>query len=442
MSKSTTLLFRSGIFLFLLAEMGLNSGIRTEAGGPKLQPIVARCGPISGVLLSKSAANADWQVIREDQPIRKDTLLIALPDAEVYSGNKTVTMTMLADVGHRGPLPVYESAVKIHQNPKVDMDVTLDRGIVVFSNAKEKGSAKVQLRFQDQSWLLTLHSPGTRVGMEIYGRHAAGRPTFVKIDGKVTVADSPTIDLYLLVLKGNVSALTDRQEVALDAPPGQAKMHWDNLGKKVQVTYLDKLPPTLLPTTAEEKLVYQNICAWARQLADRPIDTVLEELLDSKSHFERKGAVVCLGALDKLQRLVEVLAGSKHADARDKSIVVLRNFIGRGPGQIERVYDFLIKTRKLSDAQAKSALHLLIGFDDEERLQPSTYEVLIDCLKHSKLAIRELARWHLIRLVPDGKKINYDAAAAAEERERALAEWRALVPVGQLPPNLRPKQKK
>src|SRR5207253_2884304 len=137
---------------------------------------------------------------------------------------------------------------------------------------------------------------------------------------------------------------------------------------------------------------------------------------------------------------VDVLGASKHADARDKSIVVLRNFIGRGLGQIEKVYDFLITNRKLSDAQAKTSLHLLIGFDDVERLQPVTYEVLIDCLKHSKLPVRELARWHLIRLVPDGKKINYDAAAPAKERQRAIAEWRALVPTGQLPPNLRPKK--
>jgi hypothetical protein len=439
MSTSTARLFRISVWALLLAGVGWSWPNRGEAG-VKMQPIVARCGPIPGVLLGKSAKGTDWQVIREDQPIRKDMLVVALPDATIYSGNKAITMKMLADVGMRGPLPVFESAAFVHENPKVDMDVSLDRGIVVFVNEKAKGAAKVKLRFFDQSWLLTLHSPGTTVGMEVYGRHPAGKPNFIAKDGKCILPDPPTIDLYLLVLKGDVSVLTKKQEVALDAPPGPAKIHWDNLGKTIRVIHLDKLPPTLLPTSNAEKKLYENLCTWARRLADRPIDAVLEESLESKNPYERKAAAVVLGALDKLGRLVDVLAASKHADARDRSIVVLRNFIGRGPGQVEKVYDFLRTIRKLNDAQAKTALHLLIGFDDEERMQPVTYEVLIDCLKHSKLAVREAARWHLIRLVPDGKKINYDADAPPEERERAIAEWRALVPAGQLPPNLRPKK--
>src|SRR6516165_6030244 len=143
MSTSTARLFRLSFCALLL--VGSAWAIRSEAGA-KLAPIVARCGPIPGVLLGKSSSAADWKVIGEDEPIRKDTLLVALPDATIYSGNKAVTVTMLADVGHRGPLPVFESAIVIHDNPKVDLDVTLDRGIVVFSNAKEKGSAKVKLR--------------------------------------------------------------------------------------------------------------------------------------------------------------------------------------------------------------------------------------------------------------------------------------------------------
>jgi hypothetical protein len=439
MSKSPAFVFRVG-FIFLLTGWPWFQVFKTEAGGLKLQPIVARCGPIPGLLLGKSTPAADWQIIHEDEPIRKDMLLLALPDAKIYSGNKTVTMTMLTDTGKRGPLPVYESAVFVHENPKFDLDVTLDRGIVAFYNAKEKGLAKVHLRFHDQSWVLTLQSPGTTVGMEVYGRHAPGTPKFVKIDGKVTLPDPPTIDLFLLVVKGSVSVLTAKEELALDAPPGPAKMHWNNQDKRIGVIQLKKLPPTIRPTTAEEKKFHEKLCAWARHLGEGSLDAALEKSLKSKDPYERKGAVVCLGAMDKLQRLVDVLGGSKHADERDKSIVVLRNFIGRGKGQIEKVYEFLRKERTLSDAQAKTALHLLLGFDEEEQKQPVTYEVLIDLLKHSKLGVRELARWHLIRLVPEGKKIAYDANAPAKERQRAIAEWRALVPIGQLPPNLRPKK--
>jgi hypothetical protein len=52
---------------------------------------------------------------------------------------------------------------------------------------------------------------------------------------------------------------------------------------------------------------------------------------------------------------------------------------------------------------------------------------------------RELARWHLVRLVPEGASIKYDAAAPEAERLQAIAEWRRLVPPGELPPP--PKKK-
>jgi hypothetical protein len=42
-------------------------------------------------------------------------------------------------------------------------------------------------------------------------------------------------------------------------------------------------------------------------------------------------------------------------------------------------------------------------------------------------------------LVPDGKSIAYDAAAAEGQRLQAIAQWRRLIPEGQLPPP--PKKK-
>jgi hypothetical protein len=47
--------------------------------------------------------------------------------------------------------------------------------------------------------------------------------------------------------------------------------------------------------------------------------------------------------------------------------------------------------------------------------------------------MRELARWHLVRLVHGGNKIAYDAAAPEPQRVQAIAEWRRLVPEGELP---------
>jgi hypothetical protein len=79
-------------------------------------------------------------------------------------------------------------------------------------------------------------------------------------------------------------------------------------------------------------------------------------------------------------------------------------------------------------------VQLLHSYGDKELARPETYETLIDYLAHEKLAVRNLAYWHLYRLVPDGRKIGYDAMAAKEARDRAIEQWRKLVPPGKLPP--------
>jgi hypothetical protein len=39
----------------------------------------------------------------------------------------------------------------------------------------------------------------------------------------------------------------------------------------------------------------------------------------------------------------------------------------------------------------------------------------------------------LTRLVPDGNKISYDPAGGDEDQERAVKEWKRLVPDGKVP---------
>jgi hypothetical protein len=403
------------------------------------QTPAGKCESVPGVLVGRKDPASDWRLFKENDPIPTDVLLVALPEANIKSRNGAVRLGMLADIGMRGPLPVFESALRIHDSKGVDLDLTLDRGIAVFTNLKKKGAAKVRVRFLDQVWDLTLAAPGTHMGLEIYGRHAPGIPKFITDEGKLKAADVPTMNVYLLVRTGHAMIMTGTQEIALDAPPGPAKIHWDSIARRLHVEYLDKQPPTLRPSTPEEMDHYKKICAFARELAERPLDDVLEDALKSADPVHHNGAVVCLAALDKVPKLCEVLGTSKYADARDRCIVVMRNWIGRGPGQVEKLYRFFVDSRKMTPVQTRTAIHLLYGFDDDEQRQPFTYEMLIDLLKHSKMGVREAARWHLVRLVPEGKKIDYDAGAPPEQRQRAIEQWRALVPTGQLPPKMKSK---
>jgi hypothetical protein len=206
------------------------------------------------------------------------------------------------------------------------------------------------------------------------------------------------------------------------------------VSKEPEVRRLEKLPEGIRPLDDKEEKVYQEICHCASALGGgKEIGATLDLLLKSETKIDRLLGVTAAGATDDLPRVLHALADPKHADLRDHTVLVLRSWIGRGPGQVEKLHDAL-RAAKYSDVQAKTIIRLLFGFSAEERANAATYDLLIGYLKHSRLPVRELARWHLFRLTPLAREIPYDAAAPAAERQRAYDAWRARVPEGKLPP--------
>jgi hypothetical protein len=147
-----------------------------------------------------------------------------------------------------------------------------------------------------------------------------------------------------------------------------------------------------------------------------------------------------MGAVDDLSRLTDAL-GDASGEVRELAVYALRHWIGTGPKEDKELYQFLVKQKKYSPAQAEIVVQLLHGFGDNALSQKETFETLIAYLKHSKLAIRELAWWHLVRVYPDGKKIAYDPNAAAADREKSAQEWQKLVDDGKLPRTTKPGEK-
>ena len=113
-------------------------------------------------------------------------------------------------------------------------------------------------------------------------------------------------------------------------------------------------------------------------------------------------------------------------------IDALFHYIGRGSAEDVRLYESLV-AENLKPGQAGIIMDLLHGMSAEARLRPETYDALITYLQSDQLAIRELAAMNLYGLVPQGRSIAFDAAAPAEQRARAQAAWRKLIPEGQVP---------
>jgi hypothetical protein len=389
-----------------------------RAGGP------AQIEAVRGILLA-SPDGKEWKSLASGASVPVGQALLALFDADIRSSNGAVALRLRSDLGEVGPLPALEAVARIGENPKADLDVTLDRGVIVFRNMKKEGAATIALHFggiPGNGLRLTLHEPGTKMGVEAYSRHAPGIEAMTD--------DQPTQFVFMLVSEGSVEISHDEKTVSLKAPPGPAFLRWDSIVKSPEIVFLKTLPEWA-HRTPEETKAHERLGAAlaAATTSDSPVQAAAK-LAKGDDALYRKAGVVALGALDRLDELGKLLDSSKEADVRDQTILVLRHWLGRQPGQIKKLESALAQAG-LSANQAATVLTLLVGFDQAAKDRPGTYALLLGELDHPHLAIRSLAAWHLRRLVPAGSSIAYDAAAT--DRTAAVAEWRRLIPAGELP---------
>src|SRR5262249_33463075 len=161
---------------------------------------------------------------------------------------------------------------------------------------------------------------------------------------------------------------------------------WDSIaGAEASVQRLDKLPawadPDVKPSPeAQEK--EKRLAKYREMLTKEPPEKLIAGLLKSKDAGERRMAVISLGAFDDMAGLADAFSHADYPDVRDNVITVVRHWLGRGPGQDQKFYDFLLKERKYTPAHALIALRLMHSFDDKDLERPETYEALIAYLMH------------------------------------------------------------
>ena len=419
----------------------------SRSAGPEPRTPLGVCSSADGTLLARESEGKDWRVVPQKDPVSSRDALLALPGlrAAIETEPKGIGLTLIGGMPQLSPSPVLQSEVVLHDSRAYDLDVTLRQGRVVIENTRDKGPAHVWLRLPGFAWQLTLLEPGTRVGLEVYGRWPLGVP-FTK---EPKPWDEPTKVVLLLMLKGKANLATDSHAYELSAPPGPAFIQWDSVaGEAAAPERLKELPAWADPNVsvpAEGKAVEAAAEAYRQELKKTGLpEAALQTLLDAaagekdkpRAAMMREFAVLGLGALDDTARVAELLADPHSADVRDAAVVALRMWIGAYPGRDLELYHLLQDRLGYTEPQAETVLDLLhTPFDPEK---PATYEALIRLLQHPKLAVRELARWHLYRLTRVGKDIAYDPAAPDEERDKAVKAWRELIPSGQLPKEIKP----
>lgn len=427
---------RSGVVAFaavmtmLCAQQFLTAAPPGEAFRQQ-KVVVGQTVIVPGFLFHREGET--WKHLLPLAEIHADDLIVALPFGGINSKNKNVRITLLSDLARISPYPILESAVILHQTD-LDLDFTLNRGRVDVTNTRRSGESKIRVRFQKQVWELTLGNKA-RVAFELFGRWPAGSPF-----SKTPKADEgPTLDLVMLVKEGEVDVKADGRQFAMKAPPGAAYLHWDSVPPFEETPrLLDALPAwsklvVNIPNNLGDLASLLNAIRNRAREGNITVEDTISGLLNEDNPTAHRIAVYALGGLDDLPHLIDALSSSKYPDVRDLSVIALRHWIGRAEGQDQKLYEALLK-KGYSEKSATMVMNLLHSFSDRQKASPATYETLIDLLQDENPAIRQLANWHLTRLVPKGQDIKFNPLGTAEERQAGHKKWMELIPAGKLPP--------
>jgi hypothetical protein len=383
--------------------------------------------------LRRESPDKPWQVVRENEALNTGDLLISGTQGSLISANGAVKLSTMASMTGIKEFPIHETAIILHEAKDVDLDFTLDRGRVEIENVKKSGAAHVRIHVGTHVAVITFPEPGDRMVDEVFGRW--GRGVHFKKNPKPE--DVPDIAVLALALKGDIEIKGTHHVVDLKAPPGPALLVLNHFGDhSVPVPEHVKEVPAWAkdggqPEEDEKRLAVAK--KFRELLMKKPVSEAVSDLAKSDSIDAQRTAIFIMGALDDLESLCKTMESTKNQEVFDAGVVALRHWIGRCPGQDQKLYKGAIEKGKLTPAQAETVLDLLHSYGEADLDKPETYEMLISYLKSDHLAIRGLAYWHLERLVPDGKKIGYSPLASKEQRDKAIHAWQELLPEGTLP---------
>lgn len=407
---------------------------------PVRRIIVGKALSPDATMSARPANGNQFRTLAEKDDLYAGDLIVSLPNGTIVSRNGAATLKALSDFDGRSPLPVLETAVSLNDPKDSDLDFVLDRGRVDITNTKASGSATVIVRFWDQVWKIILDEPNTRVALELCGRWPSGtRFKLAEPGSDFSKSPAPVTTAVLLVLNGSASVNVGSVTLALRSPPGPAELRWNSLtGARPQSLKLDKLPDWAEPEAKLSEQGKKVAAAVEKFRQARAIDPAkaIDAFLASSDPIEQRVALVCLGGLDDLQKMGKALSECKSAEEWDFGITIIRHWLGRARGQEQRLYSTLVELRGYTPDQAKAILQMLFGFSEADLQRPETYEVLIEYLTHERSGIRNLAMWHLVRLVPQGKEIPFKPNGTAQENEKVYESWKKLIPNGKLPPAL------
>jgi hypothetical protein len=347
-----------------------------------------------------------------------------------------------------------ESRVLLHDNPDLAADLTLERGRVFLRNPQKKElTARVRIENPTnpelrEVWDLTLEQDA-QVLVDVVYFYPLEEPFFPNPDDPSR--KGPVAIVQLLVVDGAISLRHDDRSERMEAPPRAGYITWISTQGIVQRQVLPSVPDWLrakppLPADLDARVrkrlsdLRENMFAARDSLVkslrgkQANVDVNLAGILKTSSHKEEQVlAVRCYGALDDLANLVDALGNEDKNAVRAAAADTLRSWIAYRRDNDYRLVAEL--KEKYNANEAETIVKLLHYLPAQEAMRQETFDFLILNLTNQKIALRELAYWHLYRLAPElGSKIPYSASARLDQRQQAQARWYQLLQQGRLPP--------
>jgi uncharacterized protein (TIGR03000 family) len=440
----------------LAIALGIGYGASGATGaGPLDAPVsaeprvpVAKCMSYPGLASSKGTRQPYRRVDLDDILYSRD-VLVGIPGlkAKIEPLGGGVSLLLWGNLPGLSDSPALESSVILHDTKAYDLDFTLIRGRVVLTNEKKKGPAKIWLRAL-QGIHLELPEPGDSAALELYGRWPSGVPFSLKGRG----SPEPVRLWEVNCLKGRLQIKAGDTEWFMSAPPGPSYFSGDSvdgpsIGGPETRAKLPEWADPKAPVSPTAKAIQEVLDAYRGKLKGKTPEEAAAELLalaekdknKTRAAMLRQLIVYAMAAQDEVGKVAALLNNSPHDDTRKAAVVALRGWIGSRPGRDEKLWETLQDELGFTRNEAEAVLQLLHSPFAKD--QPETYETLIAYLKHRRQAVRELAAWHLYRLAPIGQKIAFDASADEADRDKAVAEWKKLIPSGELPKDAKDETK-
>ena len=366
-----------------------------------------------GIVLHFDADRAGWyQLPHRSHVFADDALAVPEPfDAQIQMGREKHRMTVMgpAVVGVTDPLK------------DLPMGINLLRGRVILQGAEANEAAgggpaaplKLLLSVQGTTWRLELADAATRCGIEVIPRE----PRQLEEDFG-TRGWSGTLYVWTGAVKvtsaeGQEQTLTAPDSLVLAADPNHANS--DTVASKDLPNWDRRLS-----TIAQKN---SRLFADAFQADESSAHDALLGLVDNRVYAMSRLAVSCLGLVGDYEMMLEVLDRNEHHEARVAAIHSLRGWVNQDPQNRVQLKEAI--AAKFYPQEVDVVYRLIWGYQEQDARSKQTSEQLIDWLEHDRLAIRELA-WFHIKSLTNRKLEVFDARGTPMHRNAAVQKIRKI----------------